>query len=209
MFCYLQLTVFSQQNSENGSTLPVKGVIKVLLVFAEYTNNYTQPSSVPGYGEAPLPVDANDYFDNIYTPGIEPTAYISKYFYQATFGEYVVLGDYIDHRVQTNDGSPPGLNSIYNYIRGLYNNGSFSSRLTGNSAITDFDSYRITDLPGGYEGVAKTNIANNRIDAIIIMWKNHPSYNGGGLAVQPLSTVINPPIGPINGFDNSAAFDDF
>jgi hypothetical protein len=95
------LYCFAQFSSENGYSIPVKGVVRVLLIFAENTTTFTQNSSIAGFGKGVLPSDANDHFDPSFTPGVEPTAFLSKYFYQASFGQYIVIGDYLDHTVES------------------------------------------------------------------------------------------------------------
>ena len=60
--CYSQTL-----NTENGYTLPVKGIVKVLVIFADVldpSETVTTPSAyLAGYGEAPLEADALEYFD--------------------------------------------------------------------------------------------------------------------------------------------------
>lgn len=167
-------SAYSQRNSENGYSIPVSGTIKVLFVFAEVTSNFTQPSSIPGFGEGELPPDHSDYFDATYTPGVEPTAYISKYFYQQSMGSYIVLGDHLDHVMQVNPGVTDGYTRVFEYINSLMNANTFNTRLLNGSPNSDFDQW---DIPSSnFYGYPKSNASNNKVDVIIILWKNHPFY---------------------------------
>jgi hypothetical protein len=94
--------------------------------------------------------------------------------------------------------------AIWTYLNGVHSQGLFQSSLANNTSPSDFDLYKITDLAGGYKGVLKPLIANNKADAIIILWKNHPDFCCGGYALQPYSTSA---VGPFtSGVDNAAAF---
>lgn len=92
-------TVFSQQTTEEGFMIPVRGEIKVLLIWARdmQGEQFSSPSQIQGYGKGAVPSDAGDFFDPTFTPGIEPLAYLTKYFYEQSFGQYIVTGDCLDH----------------------------------------------------------------------------------------------------------------
>lgn len=201
--------------TENGYTLPVKGELKVLIVFADGLHNpsssspnpITAPAVVAGYGEAPLPLDVLDYFDLEYD-GDEPDAYISKYLYQSSFGQYIVTADYLDHRVEVSTAND-GYAEILNYLRALEGSGALEGRMINGSSLSDFDNFEGANLFDNGRGAIKPNNPNTRIDAFIILWKNHPSYYGGGEALLDRAVNIFPYLGGIRGFDNNAAFDDW
>ena len=85
--------------AENGYSIPVRGTIKVLLVFADADNSCaTPPNSSNWPTGAQAPTNADDYFDP-YMPMGGPQAYLTKYFYEASHGQYLVLGDYVHIQV--------------------------------------------------------------------------------------------------------------
>lgn len=87
LFCYGK-QMFAQQNSENGYSINPNSTNKLLIIWAEANPaTFDQPSSVTGYGTTALPSDAHEYFDATYTPGTTPTAYLTKYFYEMSFGK--------------------------------------------------------------------------------------------------------------------------
>lgn len=201
---------FSQQNSENGYSINPHTQLKILVVWAEATTGgFTSPSLVTNYGKGVLPSDANDFFDLTYTPGVEPTTYLSKYFYQMSFGKHIVLCDHLDHVVQVNINNPnlgTGYRVIYDYLNALYNQNQsqFSANnLVGQSPLSNFDTHNI--LPN-YAGLNKANIANTKFDGIIILWKGHPSYAGGGYAFVPQAGNGNYATLGFTGVENDAAF---
>ena len=198
--------LLSQVNTENGALIPVHGQIKVLLVWAKVTSSFTftSPSPVAGYGMGPLPADANDFFDPAFTPGVEPTAYLSKYFYQASFGNYVVLGDYLNHVIEVPSGGD-GYNVVYSYLNSLHGLGLWQPNLSGSSNLTDFDQYT-TNFSTDY--LPKAAAADNKIDAVVILWTNHPSFVGGGHGMQNHG-YLSSSIGPFTGVYADCAFADF
>jgi len=101
-FCLL-LALFSffshaQENSissRNGQVLPVKGTIRILLVFVEVeypagveknatdTNEFWKPGAYP--------VWASDLFDVF--PSSDPKGLVSRYYHECSFGQYNVVAD--------------------------------------------------------------------------------------------------------------------
>src|SRR5258705_604486 len=82
----------AQQNSENGYGLPVHTPvtpIKVMFVFAE---EIATPPCVlgpqPNWAPGSLPSNVNTYFD-AFVPIGGPTSYITKYYYDASFGQFI------------------------------------------------------------------------------------------------------------------------
>src|SRR5690554_1149099 len=83
-------------NSENGWILPASGTLKVLVVFAEidYTvGSDPVPSGTSGWPVGDLPIWADDLFDTAVLPN--PHGLISKYYRQASSGNFNVIGDYL------------------------------------------------------------------------------------------------------------------
>lgn len=102
IFCFLSFlfTVFlhAQENSissRNGQVLPVKGTMRILLIFVEIeypggvdkfaseTNDYWKPGSYP--------VWANELFD-VY-PSSDPKGTVTRYYHESSFGQYNIVAD--------------------------------------------------------------------------------------------------------------------
>ncbi len=82
------------QDSHNGYWLPVTDTLRIFLIYAELTNDPDDPGIFNGWKAGALPPDPGFLFDHRLLPGEEPEGMISKYYYQASFGKYIVLADY-------------------------------------------------------------------------------------------------------------------
>lgn len=83
--------------SENGFVLPANGTIRLLMVFAEIdydTGTDPNPNSTDDWTVHQLPDWADDLFDPN-TPTGQATGEVTRYFQEASFGNYLVLGDYL------------------------------------------------------------------------------------------------------------------
>jgi hypothetical protein len=124
-----------------------------------------------------------------------PQGKITKYFEEASFGAYHVLGDYYPDLISVPYGSSRdmvlqklqdrhALSSHPDYI------GPFISK--AGLSVNDFDLW--ADEIGS-DGLAKSNIPNGTIDCITILWRNRSGGDincGAGYGHQPL-----PPSQPI------------
>jgi hypothetical protein len=104
----LAFNLNAQQLATKGFSLPISTSttrpLKVMLAFVQRwktprdaNGNPTGPSFIDGDSNWPansLPNDADDYFEQIATnPSFQK--YISKYFYESSFGQFIVTGDYL------------------------------------------------------------------------------------------------------------------
>jgi len=208
------------QCSEDGAVLPVRGELRVLLVFAEVKEGCFPP---PRDG-APwdktrtptgVPEDADDYFDivppplSIYPPlpGTAPEGYLTDYYYQASFGEYVVLGDYLDEliSIDCNDAKKghSGTDRVVAILAGKVQSGSFATK--HGFTIHDFDNWDMTQ-----PGVPKIRQKNNKIDSLIVLWRNNSQFCGKcscGFGVQDGLGYFNTNVGDgITGFDTAGTY---
>lgn len=166
---------FPQISSENGYDLPVNtqvgGPFKVLLVFAEVQNNATNNCPAKPTAEwtpGQLPTTAGQFFDAA-LPASGLQGYITKYFYDASFGQYVVLGDYVNQVIQvpcSNYTAP----AVLAQLDIMANNGTLTFGST--ASLADFDRYNMSSTA---HGTPKPPFANNGIDAVIICYRNNPS----------------------------------
>ena len=87
------------QDSRNGYWFPVNDTLRILLVYAELVNDPNDPGNIRGWGAGTVPPDPGYLFDHQLLPGEEPQGFITKFYYQASFGKYIVLADYYPEMV--------------------------------------------------------------------------------------------------------------
>ena len=170
----------ASQNAENGVLLPTRGMVRVLVVFAELTGvpPGTPPAAQWVKTSTGVPVNADQYFDLV--PMVIPQAYLTDYYHQGTFGEYDVVGDYVKQLIQVpyNSASPDHhigavLTAVSSLPPPIANSGL---------ALSGFDNWTLTSA-----GQPKVNSANNKVDCVLVIFGNNPSWgNNSGFGVQNL-----------------------
>jgi hypothetical protein len=170
--CSLFQNSYAQsKSSRNGFWLPVKDSIRILLVFAEVTDdpndNYEiGPSELWQRGE--LPRNAAEYFDPRTPEGASPKGYLTDYFAQASFGQYIVIGDYYPELLQIpyKELQGNGDQSVLRYLNNLPGEDIVTaSGLSVNAG--DFDKW--SGL--GKEGAVKPLESDSLIDMVMVMWR--------------------------------------
>ncbi|MBU0488885.1 MAG: hypothetical protein KKD31_13135 [Bacteroidetes bacterium] len=202
---YQQQKAFCQISSENGAYLPPKGTIRILIVFAEVVD---APYEWSGCWEPHQLPDENairDLIDLEYTSANNIHGRATKYFHDASFGQFIVLGDYWPELIQINKAtnvSPGPFTAVRNEIaatpaalcvtkNGLSILGSDFDKITSSSFYTP-----------------KTFASDDYIDCIMILWRNNPLYGPGsgqvltGNTSYPIHTMIGASsIGSFNDWD--------
>lgn len=199
----------AQQLSSNGHSYPVNTngtSIRVMMAFVELLGPCA-PNDQTNWTSGNLPINVDDFFDPSFTTTPNPNAYISRYFWESSFGKLKVEGDYINSVIQI----PCSGNHIANVLdeidtrldNGILNFGTYSS-------VADFDHYTIADPSGNIAPfITKPAAINNRIDVLMIFFRNNPSQPcspGGGsggaciYGTYPLNTIGT------SGIDVSCAF---
>jgi hypothetical protein len=126
------------KNSENGYIVTQKGTMRLLIVYAEidYTGSgITDPFAINSSWQAgQLPANAGIEFDADLPMGGPTMGTITDYYYQASCGNYILLGDYYNNVVTL----PYNVNSngsadVISYL----NNHNF--RTGHNKTLADFD----------------------------------------------------------------------
>ncbi len=195
IFCILFFSVlicFGQANLENGWGFPVHTnttPIHILLVSVELhggsgtnvdCNANNNPTCFP-VGQ--LPVDIDDYFDAT-LPSTGPTKFFTKYLFQSSLGQCVVLGDYLDAPVHVSFCPSSNPLSIGDWtsvidpeIRNQFPN--LQSHLVHSTPLSDFDHYSLEN--SSIIGMAKPSSTNGntKFDCVIYLIKNFPNYGGG------------------------------
>ena len=185
----------NNQCARNGSDLPVRGEVKVLIIFAEIDYNSQNPTcSMPkvkpgihqifdesviranhplAFLPGTLPEEVtdsdplNDYID--LAASSNPQGVITKYYHTATLGELSVVGDYYPEVVKVPCANYSGLTFGYNrdVINEIRNNPKWinGDEALNGTRISDFDQY---------SGSSYRNHAGSdgELDAVIILWRN-------------------------------------
>ncbi|MDD2564075.1 MAG: NosD domain-containing protein, partial [Salinivirgaceae bacterium] len=195
----LLIKLNGQIDSRNGWIHTGHDTVRVFMVFAEMINdpNYSWQNARWPKGE--MPNNPQDYFE----PNIngEIDAYITKYFNQASFGNFIMLGDYYPNLIQIdyNQANYSGVSDVYTAL----NNTPGDDIITANglSFKNDFDQW------AGYtnqsEGLPKIKVSNNKIDVFILLWRVNSNYsaehNSGVGYTSPWGGTFN--IKGVEGYD--------
>lgn len=172
---------------KHGNTIPATDTLKVLIVFAEvdYSTGgcpLDLPDNIIGNwpnknGKTQIPLYANDFFDYKLKNGQKPKGYITDYYHEASFGKYVLLGDYLPVvlTIPCNELKMgfAGFKVVLNKLNKLYPKDSTLYTKHGFS-LNDFDNWTITNA-----GIPKIKEPDGRIDLLYIIWKNNRFISNG------------------------------
>ncbi len=174
-------SLFETQDSRNGYILPVKGHLHVLVIFAEvdYENGADpSPNGTKDWNKGKLPVWKDDLFDP--NPTKQPRSIVSSFFYEASFGNYIVTGDYLIN--PENSDAPvtvttSGRVNSAIILEAASSSSGFSTR--NNFQIRDFDKWTLTHIGHPKKTPSVDNPA--RYDHIMIIVRNatYPSNLSG------------------------------
>ncbi len=218
LFFFSSNHVFSQYAIRNGVSIPATDTLRVFVVFAEV--DFSQgpcPNNLPdnlngswpkdSNGKTQLPFDANTFFDAELKSGQHPKGFISDYYYSASFGKYILLGDYFPEvisvpcsKIRIGDN---GVNTVLKMLDTI--NSSNGTLLTQNGfALKDFDSWTPTE-----NGLPKIKSPDGRIDLLYIIWKNNrflTSGSTGGNSGYGVNVSKGIAFKNMQGINNMASF---
>jgi hypothetical protein len=92
---FLYYSLLAQYSSIHGESLPASGTLRVFLVYAQMDCSQCPTLCHPDNSSwlpDSLPPNPESWFDTYYTGGT-PQTFITKYFYEASFGNYIMLDD--------------------------------------------------------------------------------------------------------------------
>lgn len=208
----------AQYAIRNGVSIPASDTLRVLIVFAEV--DFSQgpcPNNLPdnlngswpmsANGKTYLPADADTYFDAQLKAGQKPKGFITDYYHSASFGKYVLLGDYFPEvisvpcrKVRIGDN---GVNTILKMLDEVKTSDS-TLRTVHGFALNDFDLWTPTE-----SGLPKIKQADGRIDLLYIIWKNNrflTSANTMGAAGYGVNESKGIAFKNMRGINNMASF---
>jgi M6 family metalloprotease-like protein len=156
------------QDSQHGYWLPVKGTIRIFLVYAEALNDPDDPGWTEGWEPGQLPRNPGWFFDHQLKPGEQAMGILTKYYQQASFGEFILLADYYPKLISVDFNNMKG--------RGFQQVMDTIIRQTGEDVITangystnagDFDAF----TRGSGHGKPKTSKPDSLLDMVMVIWR--------------------------------------
>ncbi len=175
--------------SRNGFKLPASGIIRVLIVFAEYDYiNGGDPTPASGTESWPahsLPVWANELTD--FNPSAEKAlGVITKYYQMASSGNYQVLGDYLlspdnggifSVPAESNNSVGPNNSELIGVV-----NSKLATNIQTAHGLNSIDYFDLWSCPENEYGLPKQTPSNEfprKYDHVIFIWRNS-TFNGIG-----------------------------
>ena len=209
---------FGQYAIRNGVSIPASDTLRVFVVFAEL--DFSQgpcPNNLPDNlngswpidkrGKTLLPLDANTFFDSALKPGQHPKGFITDYYHSASFGKYVLLGDYLPEvisvpcsKVRIGDNC---VNTVLKMLDTLKSTDGSLHTQNGYS-LKDFDLWTPTE-----NGLPKIKSPDDRIDLLYIIWKNNrflTTANTGGNSGYGVNASKGVAFKNMQGINNMASF---
>jgi len=167
--------IAQQFSAEYGYDLSTEGTMRMLLVFAEVdcstgSCNQNCITTNTQWNAGQLPPAADDWFNH--SSGT-PTKHLTKYYDQASFGQYELLGDYFPEVVTVSCQDLVG-KGVQNVLDTLDQWPSAIS--TANSH--DLYEFDLINNEGAH-GSLKYSASNDIIDCITIVWRNNAKYGCG------------------------------
>ena len=172
LYLLLVLLLFSGpdirgQDSRNGYWFPVRDTLRILLVYAELLNDPDDPGNTTEWKAGTIPPDPGYLFDHSFSPGKEPRGFLTKYYYQASFGKYVVLADHYPEIVSI-DFSQVRSRGFDQVLAAITNNGD-------NDIITEHG-YSVNNgdfdlLSTSRMGSPKETKPDSLIDVVMVIWR--------------------------------------
>lgn len=175
-------------DSRYGHTLPTHGMLRVLIVFAEieydlHPNMDPNPDGNSLWPIGEYPIWSNQLFDNT-IPTSQCQGSITRYFHEASFGEYYVLGDYLikgnnnnsifkikesEGYTYTNATNNVAETILFNKINQLMTNGIITAN--GFNCISYFDNWTTT-RPGEAKITPSIDNDPHCFDCVVVIWRN-------------------------------------
>lgn len=214
----LNIRIYAQYSISNGVCLPASDTVRALIVFAQLdfstggcpqdlTDNIDGPWPSDVKGQRLVPADADNFFDFELKKEDSPKAYITKFYYQASLGNYVLLGDYLPYVITIPCNKVTAGNEGLTWIID-----SLKKKLPDDSTLYSshglplnaFDSWTMTA-----PGLPKIKEPDGKIDLLYIIWRNNRFIAGtttkdnAGYGVHSANGV---PFKNMKGVNNVSSF---
>ena len=190
---FFSKTLFAEDgvSSRNGYQFPVKGEIRLFLVFAEMININSELGALGDWQVGQMPPDPGRY-----------AAEVEQYFREASFGEYNLVVDYYPELIQVDSLGLTSSDIISNYgaeniLAQLDRKATLAGRnylLTAHNRRfpEDFDLWTLSSW--GNDGKVKQNRPDGKVDFIIFYFRVNPIFaqtrSGGKTRPSGISTSV-------------------
>ena len=156
------------QDSRNGYWLPPGDTLRIFLVYAELANDPDEPGTVNGWEPGGLPPHTDFFFDYRMLPGQEPGGMLTRYFYQASFGQYIVLADHYPEVISVDFGEVQG-NGFHQVLAAMQADGG-DDILTAHGYSVNRGDFDQMSSATSY-GLPKIHRPDSMIDMLMVIWR--------------------------------------
>lgn len=196
-FVFLGLWPARCQESQNGYWLPSKGAIRIFLVYAEVVNDPDEPGFIRSWEPGKMPRNPGYFFDHELKQGKQAEGILTKYYQQASFGEFQVLADYYPRLISIDFNRLKG--------RGFKQILDTIMKQTGNDILTangysvnagDFDFF---SLASGH-GKPKISKPDSLLDMVMVIWRVNSKITKSSSGGYCMPYHMRYPFKSMNGF---------
>lgn len=187
---------FSQQNARYGCTYSPSGEIRILVVFADITNDMLNGEIYHW-----LPGRLPDYADKIIDENMDGSlvSYISKFYSEASFGTLRITGDYYPYLLEfdSSEIAGDGFTAVLNRMNNLPGDDIITQK---GHHLSDFDNWSFEN-PRRY--LPKNQEPDNRIDLLAIIWRRNSKYRdsrNGGTCISENKEITLKNMSGVNGY---------
>jgi len=191
------------QHSHNGYWLPVKDTLRILLVFAEVVNDPDEPGTVMGWRPGNMPPSPGYFFDSEIREDQEIKGILTKYYHEASFGQYVLLGDYYPELVSLDYGKLRG--DGFSQVVEVLDTSSGEDIVTANAHSLLNGDFDLLTTAGSY-GAPKDHNPDNRIDMMMVLWRVNSRIATQSSAGYCVPAVNNRKMKSSDGFNAYSCF---
>lgn len=183
--------------SRNGWYLPTTGTLRILIILAEVQGAVDSPDW-PAHS-LPIWIDNLDPNINLFNhnvPSGTATGLITRYFQDASSGQFNVIADYLlapsnGGIFQVANATKPATIAAVNASMSTINTGH------GYTILGDFDKYTAFPAANTGPGQPKPNTPDGRYDHVMFIWRTDGTNNNTG------SAYFGSPGGPILGYESN------
>jgi len=202
LFLFLTGTLYAQDSRE-GYWLPANGKLRIFLVYAEVMNDPDEPGPISGWEPGKMPRNPGYFFDHELKPGEQAKGILTKYYQQASFGEFQVLADYYPDLISIdfNNMASRGFRQVLDSIL----------RQTGEDVVTtngysvnagDFDFFSVAS---GH-GVPKASKPDSLLDMVMVIWRVNSKITTSSSGGYCMPYRMRYPFKSMKGFMASSYF---
>lgn len=203
---------------KNGASITARDTLRVLMVFCEVdfsTGGCPQnlPDMIDGKwpkdenGKTQIPYGADTYFDVELKPGEKPKSIITGHYYEASLGQYILLGDYYPkvisipcNKVRIGNN---GLTRVLEELR--KEEGKNGTLYTARGyVLKEFDNWT-----EARDGMPKLKEPDGKIDLVYLIWRNNrfltkaSTWDGTGFGINRARGI---PFWDMEGVSNCTSY---